>query len=41
MKKTQKYSVNGTFDALKSKAYGGNGADYKEKVLAIPGGRWC
>ena len=25
------------FDALKSKAYGGNGADYKEKVLAIPG----
>lgn len=25
------------FAALKSKAYGGNGADYKEKVLAIPG----
>jgi uncharacterized phage protein gp47/JayE len=25
------------FEALKSKAYGGNGADYKEKVLAIPG----
>ena len=23
--------------ALKSKAYGGNGADYKEKVLALPG----
>lgn len=25
------------FKALKSKAYGGNGADYQEKVLAIPG----
>lgn len=25
------------FAALKSKAYGGNGADYKEKVLALPG----
>ena len=25
------------FEALKSKAYGGNGADYKEKTLAIPG----
>lgn len=25
------------FAALKSKAYGGNGSDYKEKVLALPG----
>ncbi len=25
------------FNAIKSKAYGGNGADYKEKTLAIPG----
>ena len=36
MKKTQKYSVNGTFDALKSKAYGGNGAGLQGKGISYP-----